>query len=217
MANKMNDLEVQFIEALTFHIPFDGWSEASMVAAAQDCNMSMKEVTALFPKGMDDVISAANALNDRKMIAHFMEKFGDEFDSMPVHLRIRELIIARLEIFAGQKEVIRKTMSHMAQPKQAGLGSKLLYRSLDAMWRTAGDRSTDFNFYTKRASLGAVYGATLLAFLADESPDMAQTKAFLDRRLKDVAKIPKVSKPVKKVADKAFDMLRRILPQSRAS
>ncbi len=217
MANKMNDPEAQFIEALIFHIPFDGWSEASMAAAAQDCNMSMKEVAVLFPKGMDDIISAANALNDCKMIAHFMEKFGDEFDSMPVHLRIRELIIARLEIFAGQKEVIRKTMSHMAQPKQAGLGGKLLYRSLDAMWRTAGDRSTDFNFYTKRASLGAVYGVTLLAFLADDSPDLAQTKAFLDRRLKDVAKIPKVSKPVKKVADKAFDMLRRILPHSRAS
>ena len=63
------------------------------------------------------------------------------------------------------------------------------------MWRCAGDTSTDYNFYTKRASLSAVYSATLLAFLADDTDDMSKTEAFLDRRLADIAKIPSMKRP----------------------
>ena len=37
------------------------------------------------------------------------------------------------------------------------------------MWRIAGDTSTDFNHYTKRMTLGAVYGSTLLVWLDDQS------------------------------------------------
>ena len=68
------------------------------------------------------------------------------------------------------------------------------------MWRGAGDKATDISFYSKRATLAAVYSATLLAFLADDSPDMAKTEAFLDRRLQDVAQIPKLTAPAKALA-----------------
>jgi ubiquinone biosynthesis protein COQ9 len=72
----------------------------------------------------------------------------------------------------------------------------MLYRTVDAIWRAAGDTTTDYNFYTKRATLAAVYSATMLAFLADDTDDLAKTEAFLDRRLKDVSRIPKMAKPV---------------------
>ena len=49
----------------------------------------------------------------------------------------------------------------------------------------------------KRATLSAVYSATLLAFLSDNSADMAKTEAFLDRRLADVARLPKMARPAK--------------------
>jgi len=77
------------------------------------------------------------------------------------------------------------------------------------MWRAAGDTSTDYNFYTKRATLSAVYSATLLAFLSDNSADMAKTEAFLDRRLADIAKLPKMTKPAKGMADMAGRMAMR--------
>ena len=52
--------------------------------------------------------------------------------------------------------------------KQDPLGMKLLYSTVDAMWRAAGDTSTDFNFYTKRAILSAVYSSTLMRWLAPQ-------------------------------------------------
>ena len=105
------------------------------------------------------------------------------------------------------KDAVRKMVSFMAQPAQAKLGSKILYKTLDRVWRIAGDRSTDYNFYTKRATLGAVYGSTMLAFLDDDTADMQKTRAFLDRRLQDVAKVQKATRPFQA----AFSAIGRML------
>ena len=62
-------------------------------------------------------------------------------------------------------------------------------RTVDAIWQAAGDRSADLSWYTKRAILAAVYGATLLYWLRDSSDDDAATFRFLDRRLAGVGRI----------------------------
>jgi len=92
----------------------------------------------------------------------------------------------------------------------APLATRLLYQTIDTMWRAAGDRSTDYNFYTKRATLSAVYSATLLAFLSDDSPDNSKTEAFLDRRLKDVAAVPNMTRPVRAAAEAASGFARAL-------
>ena len=68
---------------------------------------------------------------------------------------------------------------------------RLLYGTVDGIWHAAGDRATDFSFYTKRGTLAAVYAATLLFWLDDSSPDFDDTRAFLDRQLAGVASIGK--------------------------
>jgi ubiquinone biosynthesis protein COQ9 len=69
-------------------------------------------------------------------------------------------------------------------------------RTVDAIWHAAGDRSTDFSWYSKRAILAAVWGATLLYWLRDISEDDAATLAFLDRRLAGVGRIGSVRRRV---------------------
>ena len=76
-------------------------------------------------------------------------------------------------------------------PQNIPLALRISWRSADLMWRIAGDTSTDFNHYTKRMTLGAVYGSTLLAWLDDQSEGWADTAAFLDRRIDDVMKFEK--------------------------
>ena len=207
--NAAQTTQYQLIEAVLNHIPFDGWSEASLKMAAADCGVSEAELTTLFPAGIADAIAAYGAWADEKMKAAFLDRFEAELSVMPVHKKIRTLILIRLKQAAPHKEVVRRTMAVLARPQHAKLAAKLLYDTVDVMWRTAGDTSTDYNFYTKRATLSAVYSATLLAFLADNSADMAKTEAFLDRRLADIARIPKLAKPAKGMADMAGRMAMR--------
>ena len=207
--NAAQTTQYQLIEAVLNHIPFDGWSEASLKMAAADCGVSEAELTTLFPAGIADAIAAYGAWADEKMKAAFLDRYEAELSVMPMHRKIRTLILNRFEQAAPHKEVVRRTMAVLARPQHAKLAAKLLYDTVDVMWRTAGDTSTDYNFYTKRATLSAVYSATLLAFLADNSADMAKTEAFLDRRLADIARIPKLAKPAKGMADMAGRMAMR--------
>ena len=79
----------------------------------------------------------------------------------------------------------------LALPRHAPLSLRLLYETVDGIWYAAGDRTTDFSFYTKRLTLAAIYAATLLYWLEDSSPDFSDTRAFLERRLSEVAAIGK--------------------------
>ena len=207
--NAAQTTQYQLIEAVLNHIPFDGWSDASLKMAAADCGVSEAELTTLFPAGIADAIAAYGAWADEKMKAAFLDRYEAEFSVMPVHIKMRTLILIRLEQAAPHKEVVRRTMAVLARPQHAKLAAKLLYDTVDVMWRTAGDTATDYNFYTKRATLSAVYSATLLAFLADNSADMAKTEVFLDRRLADIARIPKLAKPAKGMVDMAGRMAMR--------
>ena len=133
-----------------------------------------------------------------------------------VHLKIRTLILLRLEQATPHKEVVRKSIAYLARPEKAKLAAELLYATIDRMWRTAGDTATDASFYSKRATLSAVYSSTLLAFLGDETSEMEKTKAFLDRRLREVANIPKVTAPLHKVMRGAEQMMREVMGKRRA-
>lgn len=213
MPNQGQDNHVdQIIEAALGHIPFDGWSMASLNAAADDCGLDEGVINELFAGGPAEALEAYGEWTDRQMIEEFIAAHGAEMEAMPVHLRIRQLILIRLEQAAAHKEVVRRSLAFLSRPKHARLASKMLYHTVDMIWRTAGDRSTDFNFYTKRATLSAVYSSTLLAFLGDDTPDMAHTKAFLDRRLADVAKTSKMAKPVKRAAGIAVNIASRFTP-----
>lgn len=207
--NADHNIQNQLIEAVLNHIPFDGWSAASLSMAAADCGVSEAELAGLFPASVSDAIAAYGDYADEMMVAAFQDRDEAEMSTMPVHIRIRTLILLRLHQAAPHKEVVRRTLAVLAKPQHARLAAKMLYNTVDAMWRAAGDTSTDYNFYTKRATLSAVYSATLLAFLSDNSADMAKTEAFLDRRLADIAKLPKMTKPAKGMADMAGRMAMR--------
>ena len=204
------------IEALLNHIPFDGWSTATLDMAAADCGLSEVEMHELFPAGIVDAMAAYGAYADKSMITAFYGQDAAVIAEMPLHMKIRSLIMIRLEQAAPYKEVVRQTLAVLARPQHAKLASQLLYNTVDEMWRAAGDTSTDYNFYTKRATLSAVYSATMLAFLSDNSADMAKTEAFLDRRLAEIARLPKMARPARALADMAMHFAGPIMRGRRA-
>lgn len=185
---------VAIVKAALMHVPFDGWSHEALEAGAVDAGFDADIIATLFPGGPIDAIVMHSAIADEEMVTAFAA-----LDPAPekVHLMIRSLILIRLGQAALHKEAVRRALTVLALPTNAVVSGKALYRTVDAMWRAAGQRDTDFSFYTKRATLAGVYSATLLAWIADTSDDSSAVEAFLDRRLKDVARIPQASSPFK--------------------
>lgn len=74
----------------------------------------------------------------------------------------------------------------MAQPTYVPESLKELARLSDEIWFLAGDKSVDPSWYTKRASLSAIYASTELFMTADKSEDFVETSKFLRRRMAEV-------------------------------
>ena len=196
------------VRASLAHVPFDGWHMTSLQMGASDCGLGESDVTRLFPQGVPDAISLYAQIADEDMVAafHALEEMPERTPA-----KIKALIMARLSLAQAHKETVSKTVSYLASPQQAPLASKLLYNTVDVMWRAAGDDATDSSFYSKRATLAAVYSATLFAFLSDDSPDLTKTEAFLDRRLQNVAQIPKITKPARSALEGAAGLASQFL------
>ena len=103
--------------------------------------------------------------------------------------RIKQALCRRFKIVAPWREAVRRGLSVLAMPPHAALGARLLYETVDGIWYAAGDAATDFSFYTKRATLAAVYGAALMFWLDDRSEGFAETEAFIDRRLAEIGRL----------------------------
>ncbi len=167
---------------------FDGWSKAAVDSAAAQAGLDQAQARLAFPKHKPGMIDAFVEGVDREMERRLPPA---KLAKLRIRDKIRTLVWTRLEIMAPAREAVRTALSTLAMPQNAPLGASIGWRTADLMWRLAGDRSTDFNHYTKRMTLGAVYGSTLLVWLDDNSEGWTETAAFLDRRIDNVMQFEK--------------------------
>ena len=183
------------LEAILPHAAFDGWNEASLAAAAKDAGMSPGEVQLYLTGGVLDLIGFWSLELDRQARDSIEEA---DLAAMKIRERVTFAVRQRLEAIGPNEEAARKARARLLLPDAAGLGAKLVWTTSDMIWRALGDPSTDFNFYTKRMTLSAVYTSSLTAWLADMSEDKAEAGAFLDRRIENVMQFEKVKAQVRK-------------------
>jgi ubiquinone biosynthesis protein COQ9 len=195
------------LKAALAHVPFDGFSDAVLKRAGTEAGVAPAELAHLFPDGPLSLVEAFSQTADAEMEAALAEK---DVAAMKVRERIKAAVLARLEAVKPHKEAARRAAAFLTLPPHAVLGATLLYRTVDAMWRAAGDTSTDFNFYTKRAILAGVYSAALLRWFTDQSEGEAATHAFLDDRIENVMQFEKFKAEVRKRAE-ALPSLSEIL------
>ena len=179
------------LAAAMAHVPFDGWSEATMRAAIADAGVAPGLARAMFPRGALDLALAYHAQGDVQMV----QALGLA-DLSVMRFRERVAHAVRLRLEAADKEAVRRGTTFFALPQNATHGAKAVWGTADAIWTALGDTASDINWYTKRATLSAVYGSTVLFWLGDDSPGQENTWAFLDRRIEDVMQIEKFKSAV---------------------
>jgi ubiquinone biosynthesis protein COQ9 len=167
---------------------FDGWTRAAVDSAAARLGIDPVQARLAMPKGQAELIDCYISEVDRALEAWFTP---ERLAGLKIREKIRALIWRRLEIMGPAREAVRRALAILAMPQNLARAVRISWRSADLMWRIAGDTSTDFNHYTKRMTLGAVYASTLLAWLDDDSEGWRDTAAFLDRRIDDVMKFEK--------------------------
>jgi len=175
--------------ALGENAVFDGWTDAAVDSAAGSQGADRAQARLAIPKDQAGKIDLYIRGVDRALEEHFKP---DRLEGLKIREKIRAIVWKRLEIMEPAREAVRRALSILAMPQNLPTGLRIGWRTADIMWRIAGDTSTDYNHYTKRAMLGGVYASTLLVWLDDQTDGWAETGAFLDRRIDDVMKIEKL-------------------------
>lgn len=168
---------------------FDGWTDEAVAAAAECAGVDPAAAQFAFGGKAMAMIGAWTRAVDAQMVAALPT---ERLNTLPIRQRIRTLIEFRIDAIAGREEALRRALIVMARPGNVAQATRLAWKSADVMWRLAGDTATDFNHYSKRATLGAIYAATLAVLADDRSEDHADTRAFLARRIDGVMRFEKL-------------------------
>lgn len=174
----------RLVQAALPHVVFDGWSAKALAEAAVAEGLDATLAERAFMGGPADAVEHFVDLADRLMAE---DVAGLDLAAMRVPDRVFAILDARFRRWAPSREAVRRALAVLAL--RPAVAARATARTVDAVWALAGDRSHDFSWYTRRATLGAVYSATVLFWLEDESDDGAETRAFLRRRLGDVGRV----------------------------
>jgi ubiquinone biosynthesis protein COQ9 len=181
------------LAAALAHVPFDGWSDATLRAAAADAGEPLALARALFPRGGVDLAMAYHRAGDAEMVRRLAML---DLPAMRMRDRIARGVRLRLEL-VEDKELVRRGATLFALPHHAADGARALWGTSDAIWTALGDTERNLSWYSKRATLSGVYSATVLFWLGDDSPGHAATWDFLDRRIEDVMRIEKAKAAIR--------------------
>ena len=192
--DKDQALRQQVLMTALVDAPFDGFTPGLLSAACKANKVDLITKARLFPADVTSLVAAFSEWADEEMEAGIDRA---ALSAMKIRARIEHLVLKRLDVLRPHKEAARRAGAFLSLPMHAPLAAKLIWRSVDIMWQLAGDRATDFNFYSKRAILAGVFGATLVRWFNDDSEDEAPTKAFLARRISDVMRFESLKAELK--------------------
>lgn len=178
-----NPARDRLLQAILPHVAFDGWSAVAFDAAASDLGMTGAQAQAICPRGAIDLAVAMHRQGDAQMLTRAA---GEPLERLRYRDRVARLVRLRIDAAAVDKEAVRRAAALFALPAHAAEGAALIWDTSDAIWTALGDTSRDVNWYTKRATLSAVYGSAVLYWLGDDGEGVEATTAFIDRRIDDV-------------------------------
>lgn len=173
---------------------FDGFTPLMLRRAAADAGVGPAGLAAAFPAGALDLLAFWSSEADAAVSAALA---APEVGTLKVRAKVSHAITQRIAYLEPHKEAARRAAAMLALPPNAARGAALAWKTADAIWRALGDRSTDANYYSKRAILSGVWLSTAARWFADDDAENAGTLAFLARRIDNVMEIERLKAVVR--------------------
>lgn len=208
----LDEIRLVLAPVLARHAAFDGWKPQAVAMAATEKGIDADIAMLAFGDGPVDMIDAWFDSIDARMLDRLPP---ETLAPLSIRKKIAALIEARLDLLAPDREALRRALAILAMPTNAPRAAKLGWRAADRMWRAAGDVAADFSHYSKRTTLAAIYAATLMSFIDDESDGQADSRAFLSRRIEGVMRFEKLKATFKPSADTERLSLSRFIGRLR--
>ncbi|XP_072519309.1 ubiquinone biosynthesis protein COQ9, mitochondrial [Salminus brasiliensis] len=192
-------LQTRILTAALEFVPQHGWTVDAIAAGAETVGLSAASA-GMFDNGAGDLVlhfvGQCNVqLADILAEQHNKVQLGQAEKKKTAEF-LRDAVETRLRMLIPYIDTWPQAMSVLLLPHNIPDSLKHLSTLVDDIWYYAGDRSTDLNWYTRRAALTGIYNTTELVMVQDSSPDFEDTWAFLDNRIQDVVNMANTAKQV---------------------
>ncbi len=187
MTENIEDLKKKILFSVLEILPYEKFDGNIISKACKNINIQKEYSNLLFPNCRIEVLEFFRDYIDEIMLRRINKEL---VNIKSITAKIYESIKIRLEILDIHRMIIPKIISFYSMPWNHFKLYPYTWKSMNLIWRIAGgDKSTDFNYYTKRGLLTGVYWSTIVYWLQDESLNYQSTHDFLQRELNLIVKI----------------------------
>ncbi|KIW89414.1 rpsU-divergently transcribed protein [Cladophialophora bantiana CBS 173.52] len=172
----------RILSAAISRVPQHGFTEMALALGAKDAGY-LDVTIQLFPRGVFDLINY-HLVTQRLALKDTVQ--FPKGSTLGLGAKLKTLTMARLRANADVIHQWQGALGQMSLLENIPASVKELNALSDEIWYLAGDTTVDFSWYTKRASLAAVYASSEMFMTTDTSNDFSATDEFLDRRLRDL-------------------------------
>ncbi|MBU6139951.1 MAG: COQ9 family protein [Proteobacteria bacterium] len=183
---------------------FDGWNKEALVKAAANCGIGENFLPLIFENGLLDLAEFYLQSQNEKSL-----EVLENLEGKKIRDKIRLSLYARFEVEKENKIALQRLINFYFDPKnftsfETGprpifQALKACYKIADFIWQNIGDQSTDFNYYTKRATLGKIIFRAIPLFLKN-----GNINNFIDAEIEKVMRFEKFKSAAKKTLCQTF-------------
>ncbi len=179
--------------------------EETMELASINCGLDKHHHKLLFQGGLVELLSFLSQLNDDIML----EKLSHIINPTSVTQKIA--IATKIRVKLLDRIILQKIFNFYINPLHTKNSIKLGFKTCDSIWKYSGDRSADYNYYSKRILLASVYLPSLLYYLGDDSENFESTDLFIQSSLEKIVRIAGLKKKIKLPKIENIPILRMFL------
>ncbi|XP_063698437.1 ubiquinone biosynthesis protein COQ9, mitochondrial [Culicoides brevitarsis] len=211
------EIRNKILEAALNYVPQHGWSKTSLAHGAEQVGYP-SIAHGMFSRGGVEIVEYLNAKFNKDLIDEMLKMSAEEGKYDTPTKFVAKAVELRLRMLEPYKDSWPQALALMALPPNVPVSLSNLLTMVDDICYYAGDRSVDFNWYTRRIGLASIYKATEFFMLQDKSPDHQKTWNFLEHRISDASKMQDflkhsegLTKGIQQTGKSIFDTARNIL------
>ncbi|XP_058530054.1 ubiquinone biosynthesis protein COQ9, mitochondrial [Ochotona princeps] len=197
-------LQHRILTAALEFVPAHGWTAEAIAQGAQSLGLSSAAASMFGNDGSELILHFVTECNARlTRVLEEEQKLVQlgQAEKRKTDQFLRDAVETRLRMLIPYIEHWPRALSILLLPHNIPPSLSLLTSMVDDMWHYAGDQSTDFNWYTRRAVLAGIYNTTELVMMQDSSPDFEDTWRFLENRINDAMNMGHTAKQVKSTGE----------------
>ncbi|MFZ8865148.1 MAG: COQ9 family protein [Rickettsiales bacterium] len=194
------NLKKTFLKEALNMLPIYGWN-AELIINVEDQLGYHNIFTTI-----KDLVAYHLEQNDLKML----KKLANAKEPEKVRDKIKLALLTKITL--NDAAILKETVKFLTKPQNTNLAFKSLANSCDKIWIYAGDKSADFNYYTKRTLLAGIYSATIVYYIKNSEQDTLNEQdleLFISKRIDEILKLGSFKT---KIIDETTNLFKKFKP-----